>query len=633
MRKQILGTTAAILSAGALTIGLPTAPTHGAAWKTMTAIPFPAGSISDVEVVSTGDGDAVAAAIINGAVYASTATNGLWGSWAQVRGGVNATGLALAANQAGDVAAGWNEDVSGDVRFRVSRQTNPSTWTGLQLLTPAGTDVVGTAELGVAGNGRVIVAASVDEGDQDNKLLVTEWPEGGTPTNPQELSPADAWSPSLDVNKKGEAVLAWNYTGIAQDVLTVSHRTAGGTWSLGASTGNDGNIAANPEVAISDNGEGQVIYAVVKNGFYVAETSRVLPSGAVLPAQTASPLNEYVYETDVDINATGSALFTWVTKKDGLASVRYASAANASYPGTSSSLPGASIDVSKPTARISDSGLRVIQYESAGYVTTQYRTSNVQPFVATNTTNGFAHDHAVDVDDAGNAVLVAFKPGGSVYGRFLDATGPIVTPQVLQANTLNTIIPVKWTMSDSLSAIPNTDVYATTAAWNQATATDPAIIANDVEGTEAPITATPGTTYCIQLRPTDTAGNSTTTAKQCTTVPLDDRALIGEGWNEPNETGNFRNTLTTTTKQGRVLTRTGVKAKRLALVVRKTDNSGSVRVTFDGDVLGTYSLQGTGKKKVISLGSFPTVRSGTLTIKVTSPDGKYVGIDGLIVAK
>jgi len=634
MRKQILGATAAILGASAITIGLPAAPTHGAAWKPTTQIPFPAGTVTDVEVVSTGPGDAVAAAVINGAVYASTAVDGVWSGFGQVRGDVDATGLVLATNGTGDVAIGWKESVSGDVRLRVSRQATATSWNGLQLLTPAGTDVVGTPELGISGNGRVFAATTVDSDDLDNELLVTEWAEGKVPGAPQVISPADAWNPALDVNAKGEALLAYTYTGLIDDVVSVHRRTPADGWNTGHGTQNSGNVAAAPDVALSDNGQGQVVYGVVSNGFYVAEASRVLPDGTVQHAQVVSPTNEYVYEPSVDINDTGSALFTWVAKKDGLANVRYASAANAAYPASSQLLPGASIDVADPTARISDSGLKVIQYSSGGYVTTAYRTSAVQPFVSTSTSNGFAPDHAVDVDDEGNAVMVGYKPAGGVYGRFLDAHGPTVTLDALPFATIDKTIPISWTADDSLSDVQDsTDVYASSVAWNKSAFTTPAIVVNDAPGNQADVPASSGTTYCIQVRNLDTAGNATTTDERCTTVPLDDRALLGDGWNRVTGQGHFKNTLTTTKKHGAMLTRSNIKAKRLALVVQKTATSGTVKVTFAGQDLGSFNLQGDGKKKVVNLATFGSVKTGTLTIKVTSADGKPVNIDGLAVVK
>ncbi|KAA1418637.1 hypothetical protein F0U44_09055 [Nocardioides humilatus] len=641
MRKQILGATAAILGASAFSIGLPAAPTHGVAWKASTALPFPAGTVSEVEVISTGDGDAVAAAIVNGGVLATTAVDGVWSGYAQVRVPVNASGLAIAANNSGDVVVGWKEEISGDTRFVTSRQTGPTTFGGLQYLTPGnGADVVGNPELGITGGRKVIVAATIDDVDDDidNQLVVTEAAEGANPGTPKMISASDSWNPSLDVNQKGEALLAYTYTGLVTDVVSVARRSAAGVWNLGNSTHNSGDVAAYPDVALSDNGQGQVVFAVVKNGFYVAESSRILPNGTVENADSISPLDEYVYEVSVDINATGSALFTWVAKQNGLARIRYATAADQADPAPSQLLLGANVDFTTPTARIADSGLKVIQYYTAGYVTTQYRTGSVQPWVSSSTASGFSPGHSVDVDAAGNAVSVAFKPSNAT-GRFLDAVGPVITMDALPINMLvNPPLPmttfgISWDMSDSLSGIPSSDVYTTTAKWNEASHGNPYVIVNDVNGSEAAVPWMLGTTYCLQVRPTDSAGNSTTTDKQCTTIPLDDRALVGDGWNETVQTGNFRNTLLTTTKHGRTLTRTGVKAKRLALVVRKSENSGSVKVTFGGEVLGTFSLKGAGKKKVIDLASYGTVKTGTLKIQVTSADGKLVSIDGLVVAK
>lgn len=639
MRKQILGATAALLGAGALSIGLPASPTQGAAWKPMTPIPFPAGTVTDVEVVATGDGDAVAAAIINGAVHAYTAVDGAWVGHDEVRSNVESTGLVLTANGKGDVAVGWEENVSGDLRLGVSRQLAADSWGARQLLTPAGSDLVGNADIGVSGSGLVIATATVDEDDTDNKLLVTEWQKAGLPTAPKVLSSTDAWGPALDVNAKGEAIIAYNYTGLIDDIVDVVRRTPGEGWGPDDSTGNSGNVASSIDVALSDNGQGHVIYSVVQNGFYVAETSRVLPDGTALPAEFVAPLDEFAGDPSVDINATGSALFTWIAHKDGTNSVRYATAGNAAYPGASFKLSGTAPAAADPTALVSNSGLRVIQHTGNGQVVTHTQSNVAQPFAPTYSGNGFHTDDAVDVDRAGNAVMVGFKPVGGVQGRFFDATGPTVSLNAIPTNMLTnpplpmTIFPISWNMSDSLSDIPNSDVYATVAKWNEAGHGDPYVIVDNVEGEVAEVPWMLGTSYCLQVRPTDAAGNATTTEKQCTTVPLDDRALIGTGWNKVTQTGNFRNTLLTTNQQGRTLTRTAVKAKRLALVVRRTENGGTVKVTFAGQSLGSHSLQGTGKKKVINLVNFPTVESGELKIQVVSADGKLVSIDGVVIAK
>ena len=134
------------------------------------------------------------------------------------------------------------------------------------------------------------------------------------------------------------------------------------------------------------------------------------------------------------------------------------------------------------------------------------------------------------------------------------------------------------------------------------------------------------------MRSQDGAGNFANSAARCSTVPLDDRKLAGEGWTRAEGDGHFLDTVTRTSTQGKTLVRKGVQAKRLALVVQRTLKSGTVRVSFAGEVLGTFSLKGFGKRRVINLATFPEVRTGKVKITVTSKD-KPVNIDGLVVAK
>lgn len=638
MRRQLLGATAVLLGATTLGVGVPTAPTHAAAWKTMTAVPFPAGAVTDVEIVSTGDGDAVAAAIIGGAVHAYTATNGAWTDHALVRGDVDAERLVLATDEAGDTAVGWVENVNGDDRLRVARQTGPSTWTGTGLspMTPAGADVTGFPEIGIAGNGLVVAVATIDDGgDIDQRLVANEWPKGGLPGVAKVLSSADASNPSLDVNSKGEALVAYNFTGLINNVLTVQRRTPGQGWNVGDSTSNSGNIASAPDVAISENGTGQVIYSVVSNGFYRVETSRVQTNGVALNAELVEVSQDFTSEPSVDMNSSGSALFAWISNKDGVKSVRYAFAANGAYPGVASALPGTLADAQAPVAKVGEGSLRVIQHSGNGLIRTHQRTSTVQPFVAVTSPAGFNVDAALDVDDHGNAVQAGFTAGG-VSARFFDGGAPTVTMSAPTKDAIaDTSLFASWSGSDSLSPLqPTTDVYLTTSRWNQAGFGDSKLIRDNVDGTATSWDVPAGATYCFQARMNDTANNGANSDKKCTSVPLDDTSLAGSGWSRSAKTGVFQNTWTTTSTKGRTLTRSGVQAKQLALVASKLPTGGTVRVTWNGTTLKTISLKGTSaNKQVLPIITWATLHTGTVKITVTSESGKSVRIDGLVVAK
>ncbi|MDQ6522280.1 hypothetical protein RB608_01645 [Nocardioides sp. LHD-245] len=633
MRKQLLGLTTAALAVGTLSFGLAT-PAQADAWKTSTKVPFPNGTMTDVDVVSTGDGDAVAAAIVDGAVHAYTATDGVWSGHAVVRSDVDATKLVLASNGRGAAAVGWVENVAGVDRLRVSRQTGPASWTGLNLMTPSGTDVVGQPQLGVAGDGLVIAAATVDGEDIDNKLLVTEWPQGAGPGAPKTLSASDAWNPALDVNSKGEALIAYNYTGLINNVMTVSRRTPGQGWNLGDSTSNSGNIAAGPEVAISENGKGQVIYSVVSNAYYRAETSPVLTDGTALPGHLVSLDEDFASEPSVDIDDEGKALFAYVVAKDGTKSIRYATAADGAYPGNPATLTGTLPDAQRPIALTGAGGLRAIQHSGNSRVVTHYRTSQVQPFVPITSEQGHLPDTAADVDAGGNLVTIGLKPLEGAFARFLDAGGPsLALSQPGAATTLSTSIPLAWSVTDSLSGLqPGTDIYATSAAWNQAQHGAPAVVIDNAPGNSAAFPAVLGTSYCFQARATDTAGNGTTTQKRCTTVPLDDTALTGKKWKRIAQAGAFNDTATTAKKKGRKLALSGIQAKHLSLMVTKAKKGGKIKVTWNGTLLKKISLKGTGRATV-ALADFAGVQGGTLKIKVISKNGRKVTIDGLVAAK
>lgn len=123
----------------------------------------------------------------------------------------------------------------------------------------------------------------------------------------------------------------------------------------------------------------------------------------------------------------------------------------------------------------------------------------------------------------------------------------------------------------------------------------------------------PGTTYCLAVQAKDAANNtSARTPERCTTLPLDDTSLVGGNvWKRQKEAGHYLGTVTRTDQKGAVLTRGGIRAKRLALVVQRAPKGGTLRATFSGQLLGTFALKGTGKQKLLTLAKFGKIRSGS----------------------
>ncbi len=196
-------------------------------------------------------------------------------------------------------------------------------------------------------------------------------------------------------------------------------------------------------------------------------------------------------------------------------------------------------------------------------------------------------------------------------------------------------IPVAWTGTDMGAGIESYDVRYRQGAWNENLGA-PITWQDDVTTTSATFAAAAGTTYCFSAAATDTLDQSGDySAERCATTPVDDRTLTrSSGWTIPTQSGNFLDTITKTKKKGATLKLNGVLARSVGLLVHKKSSGGSVKVTFAGQSLGTFSLKGTAKKKVIiAVKNFTSVKSGSLVIKVVSADGKDVIVDGVFLNK
>ena len=134
------------------------------------------------------------------------------------------------------------------------------------------------------------------------------------------------------------------------------------------------------------------------------------------------------------------------------------------------------------------------------------------------------------------------------------------------------------------------------------------------------LAATAGNTYCfVVIAHASDGGTSAATAETCTVVPLDDRSLTRAGtWSLGTGTAYFKSTFSRSSTSGAKLTRTGVVAKRIAIVATTCSTCGSVRVYWGTTLLKTISLHSTttANRKVIAVTTFSSVRTGTLSLRV-----------------
>ena len=194
-------------------------------------------------------------------------------------------------------------------------------------------------------------------------------------------------------------------------------------------------------------------------------------------------------------------------------------------------------------------------------------------------------------------------------------------------------IPVAWSGTPASAAIATYDVRYRRAAWNGTFGALTAWLTDTVD-TGATFAGGAGSTYCFSARAKDGDGYySAWTAETCTAVPLDDRSLAKSGtWTKGTGAAYYKATFYSSTSTLAKLTRTVVKAKRIAIVATTCAKCGSVKVYWGSTLLKTISLKSatTVNKKLITVVVFSSVRTGTLILK-PGLAGKKTLIDGVVI--
>ena len=213
---------------------------------------------------------------------------------------------------------------------------------------------------------------------------------------------------------------------------------------------------------------------------------------------------------------------------------------------------------------------------------------------------------------------------------------PVARVGALPAWLAATSVAVSWSATASpVAAVTSYDVRYRRAAWNGSFGAYASWLSAtpSLGGT---FSGSTGSTYCFSARAHDAASQvSAWSGDSCTVFPLDDRSLTQHGtWGKKVSASYYRGTYLTTKTTGRYLTRSGVAARRIALVATACPTCGKVKVYWGSTLLKTVNLYAatTTNKKLISIVTFSSVRTGTLKIKVAS-SSKSVRIDGLAIRR
>lgn len=215
----------------------------------------------------------------------------------------------------------------------------------------------------------------------------------------------------------------------------------------------------------------------------------------------------------------------------------------------------------------------------------------------------------------------------------IDSTAPSVHMTApTKVVSLSTKILVAWAGSDA-SGIAHYDVQVRRAGWN-GTFTAWANWKLGTTATSATYSGLLGRAFCFRARGFDNTGNVSSYSNQiCTAVPMSATSLgypVG-GWTRQFRTDVFGGVVYSTKTKGAEVRRTSMLAKRVYVVATKCITCGSIQVRWNNVVIANVNLAATGTlhKQVFWVGSFASVKSGTLTIFVTSASGKTVAIEGV----
>ena len=223
---------------------------------------------------------------------------------------------------------------------------------------------------------------------------------------------------------------------------------------------------------------------------------------------------------------------------------------------------------------------------------------------------------------------------GVAAGPSTTAVSPTPWIEKLPTWTLSNDLTVHWGSTPAGTGRTTYDVRERRARWNGEFG-PLAIRFAYGEATSWTFRVYRGYTYCYSARVRDDTGVSPFSSETCTAIPLDDRSLTYvSGWSAGTGTAYWTGTFLRTYRNGATLRRTGVVAKRIALVATTCPTCGTVDVYLGSTLLRTIDLSSPTRvnRKVISVARFTSVHRGTVTIKVTS-SGKPVIIDGLGISR
>jgi GH25 family lysozyme M1 (1,4-beta-N-acetylmuramidase) len=162
---------------------------------------------------------------------------------------------------------------------------------------------------------------------------------------------------------------------------------------------------------------------------------------------------------------------------------------------------------------------------------------------------------------------------------------------------------------------------------------DHSVVVNDSPDRETRVDVAPGGTHCFSARAIDEAGNASEwSSERCSAVPLDDVDLQSAGFTRRTGRAFFAGTISNASKAGSVLSVATVRVRDLYVVASRCRGCGKIAISFEGRRVAKIDLaaRSTAHQRVIRVGSFSSIRTGKVQIRVISRN-LPVKIDGILL--
>jgi PKD domain len=211
----------------------------------------------------------------------------------------------------GDVALAW---ASAGTNAEMVTRPSGGGFSPIVDLSPAGSEFATAAVVAEDGAGEA-VAVWNSSVEKSNLIIEAAVVTGGVRSTPSKLSAPgqNAVLPTLAVDERGDAVVAWMRSNGSHNVVQASFRQAGGSFSAPVNLSAESGNANAPKVAIDSAGEAIVVWeqSDVSNEV-VEEATRPAAGTSFTTAVALSNPAEGAIQPSVAMNSEGDTAISWV---------------------------------------------------------------------------------------------------------------------------------------------------------------------------------------------------------------------------------------------------------------------------------------------------------------------------------